>query len=758
MKHFEIVGTSPPRMESVAKVRGQALYLDDLPIPGVVHGKILRSPFAHARVLDIDASEAMKVPGVMAVLLPSDVHSRRFNSSGNPPSGLIVSDERILTDHPLHVGDRVAAVAGETPESCVEAIRRIRVEYEPLPAVTGIEEAMAEGAPILHPDLFNSNVFRKLEARDGDVDAGFRESDHIFEEEYYTPTVQHVPMEPVGCVCSFGPDGRLTVWCNTQAPFQDRRILAELLDLPESWVRIIKPVMGGGFGARQQLHNQHVAALLSRRIHRPVKILNTREEEMYATAVRHACIVHLKAGVGKDGRLRAFHARVYANTGAYCTHGPIVLGAQSRKFHYRVPHYLFEGSCVYTNAPVAGAMRGYGNPQLTFARELFLDKIARNLGMDPLAFRLVNQLKVGERIPAHTFPLRSCAVEECVAAAEAVKREIDAAEASRKLREGSAEAWGIAFACHTSGPSNNEGLSSSVVMVNDDGSANLLVGSVDMGQGCETTFCQIAAEALGVALEDVSISAADTLHTPYDTGSFASSQIYVGGNAVHDACQDAREKLKAALAERFQVSPDAVFEERGSYEVRHPDGKTTRLGFKEAVSRVSFGPHGAVLVGRSSFKAQESPPPFAVCWAKVEVHLRTRHIRVRHIIQAVDVGQAINPQVVVGQVEGGISMGLGYALMEEVEIDPRLQKPTSSDLLHYRIPTVADMPRIHVRIVEGFEPTGPFGAKSVGELPAVPVAPAIANAITQATGEEIHRLPLRREWLTGVVRVRGKDT
>jgi CO/xanthine dehydrogenase Mo-binding subunit len=708
----------------------------------MIHGRVLRSPYAHARVGRIDASAALRVPGVLGVLLPRDVPDRRFNCSGNPPSSLIVKDERVLTDHPLHAGDRIAAVAARSPEACAEALERILVEYEPLPAVMEIEEAMAPGAPILHPELFNTNVFRRLEGKEGDVERGLAASAHVFEGEFRTPAVQHVALEPVGCICLYEPGGKVTIWSNTQAPFQDRRILAELLDLPEAAVRVIKPMMGGGFGGRQQLHNQHVGAFLSRLTGRPVKIVNSREEEMYATATRHGSICHVTAGVSRDGLLQAFRARVHLNTGAYCTHGPIVLGAQSRKFQYRVPNYLYEGFCVYTNAPVAGAMRGYGSPQITFARESLMDTVAQALGLDPVEFRLRNHVRAGDRIPAHTFALGSCAMEACVAAAEAARREAEAADLLRAAGKGDAEAWGVAFGCHTSGPSNNEGLSAAVVLVNDDGSVQLLVGAADMGQGCETTFAQIAAEAMGIGVKDVTVVAADTGITPYDTGSFASSQIYVGGNAVKEAALEAVDQLREALARQQGVDPDAVQQVQGGLALPDRRGGVQTVAFKEAVRRVSFGAHGTVIAGRASFKAAVSPPPFAVCWAKVAVDRCTGSIRVLHVVQAVDVGTAVNPQLVRGQVEGGISMGLGFALMERMEADRRAAKPVSSDLLHYKVATSLDMPELHVRIVASHEPTGPFGAKSVGELPAVPVAAAIANAVANATGQRAFNLPL----------------
>ena len=521
-----------------------------------------------------------------------------------------------------------------------------------------------------------------------------------------------------------------------------------MLDLPENRVRVIKPAMGGGFGARQQLHNQHVGALLSKRLRRPVKIVNTREEEMLATSARHGSLCHLRVGVDKEGYLKAFHAKVYLNAGAYCTHTPIVLAAQTRKFQYRIPHYLYEGYGVYTNAPVAGAMRGYGNPQLTFARERMMDEIARELGLDPIRFRMMNHLEVGETIPAHTFPLRSCAIRECVDGGEEIRKRIEEEESVPKRKEERTEAWGVAFSCHTSGPSNNDGMSSCVILVNDDGSVNLCTGSADIGQGCETTFSQIVAEELGIDLGAVTVTAADTLHVPYDTGTFASGQIYVGGNAVRQAAREIKERIRVILADHYSTDSEQVRCEKGQFKVTPERGAWFLSPFGRPLPRSALARRAPTLIGRSSFKAVESPLPFAVCWAKVALDQVSKTVEVRHIIEAVDVGTAINPEIVRGQVEGGIGMGLGFAIMEQIEFDRKAERPSSSDLLHYKIPTALDMPHIHVYIAEGSgEPTGPFGAKSVGELPAVPVAAAIANAVAKAAGEPVNVLPLMKDFV-----------
>ncbi|MCQ1528858.1 xanthine dehydrogenase family protein molybdopterin-binding subunit [Lutispora saccharofermentans] len=748
MDDFKVVGKSHPRLESAAKVTGQAKYVDDYVLPHMVYGMILRSPYAHARVKSIDKTRAEKVPGVLKVLLPEDMPDKLFNCSGNPPSPLLIEDERILTDHPLYMGDRIAAVAAVTKEACREALDELIIEYEELPALFDVDDALKEDAPLLHPEISGSNVVKKIEAEQGDVDKGFEESDYVFEDTYYTPMIQNVSMEPNSCICDYTFEGKLNIISTSQTPFQERRVLAKLMGMAENDVRITKPMMGGGFGERQQLHNQHVGAILSKSVGRPVKIINTREEQMYASVVRHSARITLKIGVSKDGYIKALKAKAYYNTGAYTTHGPTVVAAGSRKVNYRIPNYLFEGYCVYTNSPVSGAVRGYGNPQMTFAREVMLNTIAKKLNMDPIEFKMKNHVRVGDKLPAASAPLLSCAVEECLNKGEEIRRRIDEEEARNSSNNDTdiKEAWGTAFCCHTSGPSSKEGMSSSVVLINDDGTANLLMGSADIGQGSETILGQIAAEGLGIDLKDITITAADTKFTPYDTGTFASSQTYVGGNAVFLAVKDARERIMKALARIYETVGDDIVFENGRFVVKSPD-KNCELTFKEAVSKVTFGQKGVIITGSSSYKAEEAPPPFAICWAKVAVDMITGSVQLKHIIEAVDVGKAINPEFVEGQVQGGVSMGIGYAMMEQIEIDKKTKKVLSSDLINYEVPLTLDMPEIHVYIADGYEPTGPFGAKSVGELATVPVAAAIAIAISNAAGEEIKKIPITHSYI-----------
>lgn len=737
MKPFETVAKPIPRHESEAKVTGKATYTNDISLPGMVYGMMIRSPYAHARVTDIDLSKAKEVEGYIGALLPWEVPQDLFNCSGNPPSGLLMKDEKILTTHPLCVGDRILAIAARTPHALHKAAKAVNITYHVLPPVYTIKDALKENAAPIQPHLSDTNIIATREAVLGDTKKGFKEADYIFEDDFITSAMQHVAMEPTSCVCDFSDGKKLNIWSNSQTPYQERRIMAELFQMNENDIRIIKPAMGGGFGARQQLHNQPAAALLSKKIRKPVKVINTREEEMYASVVRHEMQSHLKFGVSKSGDLTSFQTEFYLNGGPYTTHTPTIVAAASRKFQYHVPNYLFNGYSVATNGPTAGAFRGYGNAQLTFGRELMMSRMARELNLDPVEFRLQNHVQVGEKFPAATASVTSCGIEKCARRAQKIQREIDAKEGlidNDEIRQ----AWGISFSCHGSGPSSKEGMSSAVIVTNDDGSIHLMTGSADIGQGSETMLSQIAAECLGIPFSQVKITAADTGISPYDTGTFGSSQTYVSGNAVALACEDVIEKLTAALSKYYDTN-DVTFQEDKTF---HIPSIGENLTFQEAVHRVIFGAKGSIIIGNSCYKAKESPNPFAVCMVKAEYEKKTNSIILRHIIEVVDVGTPINPLTVLGQIEGGVGQGMGYALTEAMEHNRRAQKVSSADLLTYRVPLMADMPEIHGEFIENYEPTGPLGAKSVGELTTVPVAPAIVDAVSEASGKKINKIPL----------------
>lgn len=745
MNDFNVVGTSVHRHEALLKALGTAEYTDDIVLSNMAYGLIIRSPHSHARVISIDTGEAKTVEGFLGVLTFDDVPKKHFNCSGNPPSALLIPDETILTNHPLCLGDRIAAVAALTLEACEMAARKIKIEYEVLPAVFKIPDALKENAPVVQPDISENNIIKTIIFKEGDTEDGFEKADFIFEDSFTTGATQHVALELTSCLCDCRRDGKIVIWSPSQTIYQERRILAELLDMKESDIRIIKPAMGGGFGARQQLHNQHIGCLLSRLVKRPIKIVNTREEDMYASVTRHESFCHIKIGILKNGTIRAAEIKNYINAGPYTTHSLLVSAAAGRKFQYTAPDYLYEGNSVYTNAPTAGAFRGYGNIQLVFGREVLLDRIARKLQLDPMEFKLKNHVAAGQHFPSADYPILSCEIWACVTEANKIKAEIDL-KAPLLNNEYLSEAWGSAVCCHSSGASNKEGMSSAVIMVNDDGTITLSIGSADIGQGSETVMSQIAAEALGLTYRDVAVIAADTAATPYDTGTFASGQTFICGNAVTIACRDVIQKVIAGLENFYEAETGEVAFSNDFFVIDSPNTKTS-LSLKQAANLLATGMKGRVLIGSGSYKALGSPPPFAVCYAKIRHDKRTNSIQLRDIIEIVDVGTAINPESVKGQIEGGIVQGIGYVMTENMEQDKRSRKMPTSDLLHYKVPLTVDLPDIHVGIVESYEPTGPFGAKSVGELTIVPVAPAIVNAIERATGEHISSIPISNKFM-----------
>jgi len=736
-RNFTQVNREIPRLESMLKATGKAKYTDDLRLPDMAYAALVRSPYSRARVLNIDTSEAEKVPGYLGCLLPEEAPQEYFNCSGNPPSPLLMRDERVLTREPKQLGDRIACVAAETEEAAREAAGLVKVEYEVLEPYLEIPNALAANAEPLQPHISEDNVIQCREVSQGSVEQGEAESDVIVEDHFITPPMQHVTIEPTSCLCDFSDGEHLTVYSTSQTVFQERRLIAEILGLKETNVRFKKPIVGGGFGARQQLHAQHVAALMSRKLRRPVNLTYTREEDLYSV-VRHASDVKLRIGAGKDGKLKLFDADFKLNAGPYTTHTPTVVAAAARKLQYRVPNYFFHGYSVYTNHVTGGAFRGYGNTQITFAREILMDRLADRLGMDPVEFRLMNHVQVGECFPCASIPVSSNGIEACARRCQAIQAEIDA-KAPLIDNEEIRQAWGISFSCHGSGPSSKEGLSSAVVMLNDDATVQLLVGSADIGQGSETMESQIAAETLGIPLENVRITAADTLLTPYDTGTFGSSQTFICGNAVKKACEDLKEKI---LAQLRVICPGSEVEEREHRYFLRENGQVTELSFPEAVRKIMFDVKGGVMIGAGTYKAAACPNPFSVCFVKAEYHKKLNAIRLLDIIEVVDVGTPVNRMTVAGQLEGGIAQGVGYALYERLETNPRSRRTLSSDLLHYRIPQMDDMPQTHVDMVDSYDPYGPHGAKSVGELATVPVAPAIVNAVRHASGQELNRLPL----------------
>lgn len=730
------------RLESVSKATGSAQYLDDLEMQGMAYGGIIRSPYAHAKVISIDTNAARKIPGVLRILCPQDVPQVKFSCTGFLPSDALIKDEEILTLHPRHEGDRIVAVVAESYEICKKAMEAVKIVYEALPAIMTIEEAMKDDAPLINPEIYDTNCFYHKIGERGNVEEGFAQSDHIFEGTYYTPIVHPIPMEPISCIAHWTREEKLIIWANSQTPYQDRRILAEQFGLQECDISIRRATIGGAFGQREELHNQDVATALSRVIYRPVKIVNERSDEMISTATRHASFSKVKMGVSKDGRLIAYHHTMYTNAGAYCTHTPLVTGAPDRKCPYHMPYFRYDGIGVLTNGPVAGAFRGYGNPQVSFARESLINDLCRKMGWDSVKFRFDNVCKPGEKVHANVTPLSTFPADQCFENGLRICKEIDEKEGLRD-DEDVKEAWGIALIMHTSAVSSLESVCTSCIICNPDGTVNLMTGTVDIGQGVETALVQIAAEKLGIDVKDVTHADLDTTSSPYNYGSFSSGQAFLTGNAVGFACEEVIKKIRVQLAKIYHISEDGVQYRDKKFQIVQ---RGSFLDFKEAIRVISNRHRGTFIMGSAVANMVDAPEPFCLCWAKVAFYKKESALKVTHVIESVDIGRVINPLIVKGQLEGSIQMGVGYALIEDLEVDRITKKVVSADLLNYRNPLILDMPQVHLFVADTYEPFSVTGAKSVGELGVIPVAAAICDALSKASGKEITEIPLSRQF------------
>ncbi|HEX9118617.1 MAG TPA: molybdopterin cofactor-binding domain-containing protein [Anaerolineae bacterium] len=736
------VGKRVPRVDAAEKVTGVARYTSDIQLPGMLYGKLKRSPHAHARVVKVDTSRAAQLPGVKAVLTWDDVPHVPHAGQPQPRAGSLAADQFVLADTARFRGDGVAAVAATSPEIAEEALDLIDVIYETLPSVFEADAAMAPGAPLIHNTERNLVMPPAIIAL-GDVAKGFAEADFIFEGRYETS--RHVPafMEPYVCICRPEPGGRLTIWSSTQAPFMVRGSISEVLGIPLSQIRVITEHMGGGFGGKQDLYQlEYLTVLLARRTGRPVKMEYTREETFVAGRSRHPVIVELKQGVKRDGTLTARQARFIANSGAYASHGPGItwVGSQMLGGLHKCPNVYIEGLCVYTNAPIAGAFRGYGAPQAYFALETQMDEIAQALHLDPVELRLKNAYQPGDIGPAGT-PFLDTHLPDCLRrGAELIgwEERRPAASDPGVVKRG----LGVACQLHaaTSYPDTRE-VASVVVAINEDGTVQLRTGASDLGTGAKTVIAQIVAEALGVCYEDIKVVAGDTDSTPYDLGAYASRTTFIVGGAAQRAAVEARAQILAIAAARLGVEVGRLDASEGVIRVAGEPGRM--LTFREVMQPVR-GDTPPIIMGQGGF-APRNDYSFAVQFAEVEVDTETGQTRVLRIASVHDVGRAINPAGAEGQVEGGLHQGLGYALLEDLVVDPATGRTLNANFVDYKLLTAQDMPEMLVDFIESGDPLGPFGAKGLAEDPVCPTAPAITNAIYNAIGVRIKKLPASAE-------------
>ncbi|HLA28755.1 MAG TPA: molybdopterin cofactor-binding domain-containing protein [Syntrophales bacterium] len=751
MEKYSVIGKSLPRVDAVVKVTGDAKYTADMMLPGMLYGKILRSPHPHAKILNIDVSKAKRLPGVRAVITGNDTPGKTFGRYQDDPLRQQFVDQYALAiDKVRYIGDEVAAVAAIDEDTAEEALDLIDVEYEELPAVFDPEEAMKPGAPRIH-DHAEHNVGLILPRHFGDVEKGFKESDHIFEDRFVTQGVTHCALEPHAVLASFDPAGKLTVWSSNQNPFPDRAQLARALDMPEGRVRIIKPHVGGGFGGKVELLSHDVcSSLLSMKTGRPVMIVLTREEVFNATRQRHPMIIKLKTGVKSDGTLMAKECTIISDTGAYYALGPNVMAVTGYVFMliYRVPNVRYEANLVFTNKQVCGAQRGYGNPQIRFADDSQMDMIAEALAIDPVELRLKNAAQPGD-ITSMGARITSCGFTECL---QKVMERTGWRDKRGKLPGN--QGIGMAGQGMVSGAKTYDRPFSSgaLVELQEDGTIILFTGGADIGQGLNTVLSQITAEVLGVGIEDIRIVAADTEITPWDQGTSSSRATMFAGNAVKLAASDARRQLFEAVAERLEANPeDLEARDRKIFVKGSPE---KGISFSDAVLAIRLNKKQPLL-GRGYYDPDvERPSPtgkgnvspsysFGADVAEVEVDTETGRVKVSKITGAHDCGFALNPMAVDGQVEGATHMGVGYVLTEGFFREEG--QTLNSSFLGHKMLTALDMPEVESMIVEPIDPQGPFGAKEVGEGTSVATAPAIANAIYDAIGVRIKDLPITPE-------------
>lgn len=747
--NLNIVGQPVNRVDAVAKVTGQAKYTGDFFERGMLVGKVLRSPYAHAIVKSIDAEKAKALPGVEAVLTAADVPRHLYATAGHPmampPKIGDKEDRRIITDKARFVGDVVAAVVAEDELTALSALKLIIVEYEILPAVFTPEAALADGAPLIHQES-PRNMISDAGFQFGDQAKAWQEAELIFENEYETPIVQHCQMENHVSYAYLDSDQRIVIVTSTQIPHIVRRIVGQALGIPWGRIRVIKPYIGGGFGSKQDVCLEALNAAMTLAVGgRPVKIDYSREECMIDTRTRHAFKSKMKTGISKAGKLIAQEIDLLSNNGAYASHGHSIAMASGSKCHYvyGLDAFKYSPVTVYTNLPVAGAMRGYGSPQLAFFLESQMDDIARKMDWDPLDFRLWNLMPLGYVDPHTGTEVLSSGIKECLEQGRLLldwdhKRQLYQNQKGKKRK-------GVGMACFSYGsgtyPSNLE-LAAARILLNEDGSIQLQVGATEIGQGSDTIFAQMAAEIIGLPMDAVHVvSTQDTDISPVDSGAYASRQAYVSGRAVKETAIEVKMKI-LQLAARISKKDVAEIDLQNGQIVNRESGENV-ITLAQLALRSHYDPQlAAPISSEVSHVTRHNAISFGATFVEVEVDMATGRVDILRIINLHDSGKIINPQLAEGQVHGGVSMAIGYALSEELLFDPQTGQPLNNNLLDYKLPTIMDTPEIETVFVETAEPSGPFENKSLGEPPTISPAPAIRNALLHATGVSFDRLPI----------------
>jgi 4-hydroxybenzoyl-CoA reductase subunit alpha len=744
--HYRIIGRPlPARVDGTGKVTGTTSYADDLFLPRMLYGKLLRSPYPHAKIVRIDTSKAETLPGVLAVITGADL-PEPFSIMPVNQDELALAWEKVR-----YVGDPVAAVAAVDEETAEAALHHIEVEYDPLRAIMSIDEALKYPQDRIHNYNRVGNVHRVAALEFGEVEEGFAAADYIREDTFFFQGNTHIPMEQHAAVAHYTPDGKVTLWSSTQTPHYVHRALATVLGLPASRIRVIATPVGGGFGGKSDpFSHEFCAVKLSMHTGRPVKFCLTREEVFYAHRGRHPVLMWVRTGVQRDGAITAMHFKTFIDGGAYSSYGVATTyytGAL-QTVTYHIPAYRFEGLRVFTNKPPCGPKRGHGTPQPRYALEVHLDKIAEDLGLDAVQMRRPHLVKPFSRTVNH-LRITSCGLGECI---DAVVQRSGFLDKVGKLPFGK----GVGFACssYLSGAGlpiywNDMPHSGVTIQVDRSGGVSVLCGAIDIGQGSDSVLVFTVAEELGLQPSDVHLVTADTALTPVDLGSYSSRVTFMAGNAAIEAARKLRTQIFQVVAEALEVQADRLMAVDGRICVL--DDPEASMPFVEAVQRAEarFGTLSAsgsykppVLSGTYKGQGVGPSPAYSYTAAVVEVTVdpNTGWVTVDRVWIAHDIGKAINPYLVQGQVEGSVYMALGEVLMEEQVFRKGMHKIPS--LLEYKSPTFLEMPEVDTMLIESLDPEGPYGAKEAGQGPLLPVIPAVTNAVYDAVGVRIDEIPI----------------
>jgi len=754
-----VVGQSVDKLDGPALVTGQAVYTDDFSLPGMLFGKILWSSRAHARIRAIDTIAAERLPGVRLILHHGNVPRVAYTTAGQGFPEPSPYDSFIFDRKVRFVGDRVAVVFADNLIAAQEAVGLIQVEYEDLPAIFQPEEAMQPNAPIIHDEeeirgAFDPghNLVSHLDLKIGDVEQSLAQATYRAEGTWITQFAQHVPMETHIVIAYLDEWSRLVVRSSTQVPFHARRIISRLLGLPIQKVRVIKPRVGGGFGGKQEILLEDLCALATLRTRRPARIELSRKEEFVSARLMHPMKVQVRLGADSGGQLQAMEMRVLANTGAYGTHGSTIFfntGSKTLPLYNKAPHVRFVGDVVYTNLPVPGAYRGYGATEGYFALECAIDQLAAKMGMDPLLLRRKNHIREGETSPIFIKlgegregvdqTVQSCGLDRCIELGMKAFKWDEKRKNPRRI--GSDRVRGVGMSILMQGSSIPQvDMAAANLRMAEDGSFHLFLGATDIGTGSDTILAQIAAETIGLPTHRFTVHSSDTDFSPFDKGAYASSTTYLTGQAVYKAALAVRKQILSVAGLWFEVEPSTLEIHQGV--VFNQQG--ARLTLEEIGYRSYYLADQQQIEASASALSQASPPPFSAHFAEVEIDLETGIVRPLGYVVAVDCGVAINPELARGQILGSLINGIGFALSEELLFSSR-GVALNPNFLDYKILTSLDLPRIEIIPVETNEPTGPYGAKSVGEICINGPLPTLANAIFDATGIQMKEAPFTAE-------------